>query len=219
MIKFLFSFLIIFNASAGVVQTNGAGTLLLSGTLDQANQKSILKELDSTKKVILNDVGSGELEIYLAIAKKMMAKKVDVEIQNACIATCVYLFLAGKNKTLNNGFLGVTENTNYYVKNWDKVKEQFENPDKNAKKEDLLKELKRVAAMENRILAPLKIKPEMFERLPIINNSRGENAYSFVIYKPETLKKYNVQVFGTIKIDSIHFKNDLMKNNNLYIIE
>lgn len=209
----------LFSLEAGMINFLPDASLEISGAIEKKDYQLIEKHLNATKKIILNDVGSGEVDIYLPLANKIFQKKLPVEVKNACIATCVYLFLAGQKKSLNDGFVGVTESTSYYVNNWNLVHEQFENPDKKASKEKLLVELKRIAKLENDFMAKIKMKDDLFYALPKVNYTRGEKAFSFLVMKPETLKKFGVtNVEGKMKVTSILFGEDVEKNPGLYQI-
>jgi len=205
---------------AGMINFLPDASLEISGAIEKKDYQLIEKHLNATKKIILNDVGSGEVDVYLPLANKIFQKKLPVEVKNACIATCVYLFLAGSKKSLKDGFIGVTESTSYYVNNWNLVHEQFENPDKKASKEKLLAELKRIAKIETDFMSKIKMKDDLFYALPKVNYTRGEKAFSFLVLKPETLKKFGVtNLEGQMKVTSVLFGEDVAKNPGLYQIQ
>lgn len=220
-ILFLATFLFYFSTDAALIEMRPDGSLLISGTIEKNDVAQIKKSLSGAKKIILSDLGSGEVENYLPIASDIYSKKKSVEIQNGCIATCVYLFLAADKKFFKEGFLGVTESTGYYVDNWNKVQDQFENPDKKASKERLFKELTRLAKLERKFLKDISVSEDLLLRLPKINEKMGESAYAFVVMKPDTLTKtYKIKnIQGTMKITSILFGEDISKNQGLYIVE
>lgn len=222
MLKFVFVFIFMMSSTFGaLIEMRQDGSLLISGTIEKNDVGQILKSLNGAKKIILSDLGSGEVENYLPIASDIYSKKKSVEIQNGCIATCVYLFLAADKKIFNDGFLGVTESTGYFVDNWSKVQDQFQNPDKKASKEKLYKELQRLAKLERNFLKDISMSEEIFFRLPKINDKMGESAYQFVVFKPETLSKiYKIKnIQGKMKITSILFGEDISKNQGLYTLE
>lgn len=217
----LLSFLMVTNTFSALVEMRPDGSLVISGSIEKKDVGQIKKSLNSAKKIILSDLGSGEVDIYLPLALEIFKKKKTVEIQNGCIATCAYLFLAADKKIFNQGFLGVTESTGYYVDNWNKVQDQFQNPDKNASKEKLLKELKRLALLERKFLKDITMKEDLFLRLPKINENMGENAYAFLVVKPQTLSTtYKIKnIEGQMKVTSVLFGEDVEKNQGLFLVE
>lgn len=222
MLRILFlSFFFMSSVFGALIEMRPDGSLLISGTIEKKDVGQIQKSINGAKKIVISDLGSGEVENYLPIATEIFKKKKIVEIQNGCIATCVYLFLAADKKIFNEGFLGVTESTGYYVDNWAKVQDQFQNPDKNASKEKLYKELQRLAKLERKFLKDIATSEELLFRLPKINERMGENAYAFVVMKPETLTKtYKIKnIEGKMKVTSILFGEDVSKNQGLYVVE
>lgn len=221
--KILFCFFILCLKSTfgALIEMRQDGNLLISGTIEKQDVAQIQKSLNGAKKIIVSDLGSGEVENYLPIAFEIFKKKKTIEVQNGCIATCVYLFLAADKKIFNDGFLGVTESTGFYVDNWSKVQDQFQNPDKKASKEKLCKELQRLAKLERKFLKDISMSEEIFLRLSKINERMGENAYAFVVLKPETLTKtYKIKnVQGKMKVSSVLFGEDIAKNQGLFLIE
>ncbi len=222
MLKLILICFFVMNSTLGaLIEMRPDGSLLISGTIEKEDVAKLSKSINGAKKIVLSDLGSGEVENYLPLALDIFKKKKTVEVQNGCIATCVYLFLAADKKIFNEGFLGVTESTGYYVDNWNKVQDQFQNPDKKASKEKLLKELKRLATLERKFLKEISMSEEILLRLPKINERMGESAYAFVVMRPETLTKtYKVKnVSGKMKVTSVLFGEDVSKNQGLYIIE
>lgn len=222
MLKLILICFFVMNSTLGaLIEMRPDGSLLISGTIEKSDVAKLSKSINGAKKIVLSDLGSGEVENYLPLALDIFKKKKTVEVQNGCIATCVYLFLAADKKIFNEGFLGVTESTGYYVDNWNKVQDQFQNPDKKASKEKLLKELKRLATLERKFLKEISMSEEILLRLPKINERMGESAYAFVVMRPETLSKtYKVKnVSGKMKVTSVLFGEDISKNQGLYIIE
>lgn len=214
-------FFMITSTLGALIEMRPDGSLLISGTIEKSDVAKLSKSINGAKKIVLSDLGSGEVENYLPLALDIFKKKKTVEVQNGCIATCVYLFLAADKKIFNEGFLGVTESTGYYVDNWNKVQDQFQNPDKKASKEKLLKELKRLANLERKFLKDISMSEDLLLRLPKINERMGESAYAFVVMRPDTLSKtYKVKnVSGKMKVTSVLFGEDVSKNQGLYIIE
>jgi hypothetical protein len=167
-------------------------SISLSGEIQEGEFRrfmAIYQETDHT--LIVNSTG-GNMAEGLRIGQVVLRAQMDVIIRGICASSCAnYLFLAGRRKVLDHGFVGFHGNWLAYARSPRFEKDKSDVP---PDKRDQFEKYQHLAAemipQETQFFRQIGVSQEFFDKTQIENDN---GLYDIFIPSPTTFSKYGMK--------------------------